>query len=78
MDELTCRDIVGALNDYVDGRLTVEHQRAFDEHFADCPCCVEFLQSYRDTSGIFRRSTDIDLPEGMDRRLRVALRSLMP
>ena len=44
---LTCRELVGFLNDYVDGDLEERQQQAFDAHVASCPPCIEFLKSYR-------------------------------
>ena len=44
---LTCRELVGFLNDYVDGDLEQGQRKAFEAHVEACPPCIEFLTSYR-------------------------------
>jgi len=73
MNEPTCRETVDALMDYLEGRLPLDHQRMLDEHFAQCPSCVEFLRSYRATPRIVRRGTETDVPDEVSRRLKLVL-----
>ena len=73
MHEPTCRETVNALMDYLDGRLPLDQQRILDEHFAQCPSCVQFLRSYRETPPIVRRGTETDVPEDVSRRLKLVL-----
>ena len=75
MSDVTCLETVDGLMDYLDGMLAADRRRAFDEHLAECPRCVEFLASYRDTPRIVRRSSDVALPEDVARRLNAALRA---
>jgi anti-sigma factor RsiW len=67
-----CREAVDLLLDYVEGRLPAEDQKALDEHFGECPPCLEFLRSYRETPRIVRESTAMlaSVPEAVRQRLR--------
>jgi anti-sigma factor RsiW len=44
---VTCKELVGFLIDYLDGELSAAERRTFDEHVAECPDCVAYLDSYR-------------------------------
>ena len=71
--EMTCRDTISRLMDYVDGRLTISERRALEAHVVACIRCQEFLESYRKTSELFKRATTVRLPKAVARRLRKAL-----
>jgi anti-sigma factor RsiW len=49
MSELTCRDVVDFLMDYLAGGLDPEQRVAFDAHLAACPDCVVYLRDYEET-----------------------------
>ncbi len=42
-----CLEIFARLSEYLDGELAAEDCAAVEEHIADCPPCVEFLQGLR-------------------------------
>ncbi len=46
---MTCRDFVEFLIDYLAGELSSEQMARFKEHLADCPDCIAYVQSYRET-----------------------------
>jgi anti-sigma factor RsiW len=48
--ELTCRDFIEFLMDYLDGSLPADQWSRFEAHIEDCPSCVDYLESYRATS----------------------------
>ena len=48
--ELTCREFIEFLMDYLDGSLPAEQGSRFEAHIEDCPSCVDYLESYRATS----------------------------
>lgn len=45
-DQLTCRELVEFLADYLDGRLPPPRLEAFNRHLAACPSCVAYARSY--------------------------------
>jgi len=47
--ELTCRELVAFLDDYVAGELAPERRAVFERHLAGCLDCRRYLQSYRAT-----------------------------
>jgi anti-sigma factor RsiW len=46
---MTCRDVIEFLMEYVAGTLSAEERAVFDEHLAECPDCVAYLDAYRTT-----------------------------
>ena len=54
MPELTCREFVDFLDDYVEGKQAVEVRATFDRHLQDCPYCVDYLTTYKDTISLAR------------------------
>ncbi|MCG3127096.1 MAG: hypothetical protein CHACPFDD_01954 [Phycisphaerae bacterium] len=72
MKDLNCRDVIEFLDDYVGGvqPATVRHE--FDAHLAECPACVDYLTTYRETIRLCRASCREDLPPAsaeVERRL---------
>jgi anti-sigma factor RsiW len=47
--EVTCRDFVQFLDDYLAGALAPDQLGAFNEHLAACPSCVSYMKTYRET-----------------------------
>jgi anti-sigma factor RsiW len=66
---MNCRTTVDLLAAYVDAALSPEEEQALRAHLADCPRCVEFLESYRATGRIFRDATDDEIPADVEARL---------
>lgn len=56
MDELTCRQVIDLLMEYVDGRGDVAFRAAFEAHLAVCPSCVNYLRSYERTIELTREA----------------------
>jgi anti-sigma factor RsiW len=44
-----CREFVEFLMEYLDGALGEGERRVFEEHVGDCPACVNYLETYRET-----------------------------
>jgi anti-sigma factor RsiW len=47
--ELTCREFVELVTDYLEGALSPEDRARFELHLADCPDCSTFLEQMRRT-----------------------------
>ena len=70
MDRLTCREFIGFLDDYLEGRLPNQVLVTFEGHLAACPYCRDYLSTYGDTIETIRSSyredadaAAIDAPE---------------
>ncbi len=46
---MNCHEFVEFLMAYLDGELTPDRRAVFDEHLAECPYCVAYLQNYQET-----------------------------
>lgn len=59
-DEMTCRELVEVITDYIEGTLPDEERRRFDEHLGECKYCVSYLEQMRatiDTLGELREDS---------------------
>jgi anti-sigma factor RsiW len=46
---MTCREFTEFLHEYLFGNLPAGERSDFEEHLAECPWCVAYLDSYRKT-----------------------------
>ena len=46
---MNCRETIDFLMAYLDGELPDDERRKFEHHLGDCPPCVSYMESYRDT-----------------------------
>ncbi|HKA16032.1 MAG TPA: zf-HC2 domain-containing protein [Myxococcota bacterium] len=46
---MKCREFVEFLMEYLDGALGESERRVFECHIEDCPACVNYLETYRET-----------------------------
>ena len=58
MRPMTCKALIEFLDDYVDGSLAPDARAQFEAHLAQCPPCVDYLRTYRDTIALARRACD--------------------
>jgi anti-sigma factor RsiW len=57
MSELTCRELVEVVTDYVEGRLSGPDRRRFEAHLETCEGCRNYLQQMQETirlTGVLR------------------------
>jgi anti-sigma factor RsiW len=47
--DLTCRELIELVTDYLEGALTDEERRRFEEHVAICEGCSNYLDQIRRT-----------------------------
>lgn len=69
----TCKEIIDLLSDYLDGDLPADRRHAFEDHINDCPPCVEFLDSIRDTRSLAESLRCETIPEPVRKALRAFL-----
>jgi anti-sigma factor RsiW len=46
---VNCRDFVDFLMDYIEGTLAAPERQTFDAHMDECPSCIRYLDTYRET-----------------------------
>ena len=71
---MKCRELLGALNDYVDGETQSALCQVLQEHLADCDPCRIVIDNIRQTITLYRMDEEVPLPQGLHEQLRVILR----
>ncbi len=61
--ELTCRQVVEIVTDYLEGRLPLEQQTHFEQHLAYCTGCTEYLRQVRSTIAAARLPPEPPSPQ---------------
>jgi anti-sigma factor RsiW len=60
-DELTCRQMVELVTEYLEGGLSAADAERFEEHVVLCPGCTTHVEQMRITIGIAGRLEERDL-----------------
>jgi anti-sigma factor RsiW len=70
--EMSCRDVVALVTDYLEGAMPSEDRLLFETHLAWCAPCVRYLEEMRQTIALTGRLLEEDLePEWRDAMLRI-------
>jgi anti-sigma factor (TIGR02949 family) len=73
---MTCRELIDFLAAYLDGELPPDERARFDAHLGECPECVAYLATYRDTialaKGACAADPTPDVPERLARAIAAA------
>ena len=56
MLEVSCREVITFLIDYLNDELQPERLAAFEEHFGECDSCRAYLRSYREAIRMARQT----------------------
>jgi len=59
--EMTCMELVELVTNYLDGSLSAQDRRRFDEHLADCPYCTIYLAQMQETIRLAGRLSEESL-----------------
>jgi predicted anti-sigma-YlaC factor YlaD len=66
VEELSCREVVEILGDYLEGAMAPEDRVRLEHHLADCEGCAAYLEQLRVTIRLSGRlSEDAVSAEGM-------------
>jgi predicted anti-sigma-YlaC factor YlaD len=72
VEEITCKELVEIVTDYLEGRMPAERRLLFEEHVAFCSWCQTYLDQMRETVRLTGMLTEEDLiPETRDTLLEV-------
>lgn len=74
-DELSCRELVALVTEYLDGALEPAARARFDAHLADCVGCQRHLDQMRRTIDSVGRLAEEDLEPAIRARWLAAFRS---
>lgn len=72
----SCREVTQLLIDYVDGTMAPDLRAELTSHMADCPPCLAFMRTYRETIRLSRELRCDDMPEAVRVRLESFLEGL--
>ena len=75
---LKCRDINNLLHDYAEGVLEPGVRRQLDQHLADCPGCLAFLNTYKQTIHLSKDLRCQDIPPELQQKLRSFIKTHLP
>jgi len=66
-DDLNCNELVELVTDYLEGSLSEEDRRRFDEHLGSCGGCTNYVEQFRETIRLTGKLRADDLePEARD------------
>ena len=75
---LTCKDFLGALNDYLDETEDAELRREVEQHISECPNCWVVFNTTQKTLKIFKGMAPQEIPEDVHTRLMARLAERLP
>ena len=73
-DEMSCRELVGVITDYIEGVLPPADRKRFEEHLAICPGCQTYLDQMRLTIRATGRLSEDSIPSEAKNSLLQAFR----
>jgi anti-sigma factor RsiW len=59
--DLTCKELVELVTQYLEGTLTPEDRARFDRHLGLCPGCTTYVEQFRETIRLTGRLREEDL-----------------
>jgi anti-sigma factor RsiW len=62
LDQMTCRELVELVTEYLEGTLPEEDRVRFDDHLVSCPHCVTYLDQMRTTVGLLGTLSEDQVP----------------
>jgi anti-sigma factor RsiW len=72
--DLTCRELVELVSDYLEDALDLDERRRFERHLAACEGCAAYLEQMRTTIALAGRLRESDIDPAVRDRLLAALR----
>ena len=73
-EELTCKEVVELVTDYLEGTMSDQDRLRFEEHVAGCEGCGRYLHQMRETIRLTGTLTEAQVPEPQKQALRSAFR----
>jgi anti-sigma factor RsiW len=70
---MKCREMLGALSDYIDGELEERLCAQIEAHMRDCPDCQVMVDTLRKTVVLYRTHGRVEVPADVQSRLYTVL-----
>lgn len=77
MSLLSCKDFLGALNEYLDETEDADIRREVEDHISECPNCWVIFDTTQKTLKVFKGAEPQPIPEGVHGRLMERLEKRM-
>ena len=74
-DDLTCRELVELVTDYLEGALSAGERRRFELHLHSCVVCPRYVDQLRTTVRVLGRLREGDVTEPARAMLLAAFRT---
>ena len=75
-EDFTCQELVELVTDYLEGSLTPDERRAFEEHLQICEGCVNYVDQMREAIRLTGQLTPESLSPEVQAELLEAFRGL--
>jgi len=62
MADLTCRELVELVTDYLESSLSRRDRKRFEKHISGCPNCTEYVAQFRETIRLTGTLLERDIP----------------
>jgi len=72
--EITCREMVELMTDYLEGAMPPDDRARFEEHLSICDGCTNYLGQLRETIKVTGMLTEEQIPEDHRQQLLTAFR----
>ena len=73
-DDLTCRELVEVITDYLEGSMRDDDRARFERHLAGCSGCASVLAQFRATIEATGRLTETEVAEAQREAMREVFR----
>jgi hypothetical protein len=73
-DDLSCKELVDLVTDYLEAALSLEQRERFDVHLEGCVGCEMYLEQMRLVIAVAGRLVEDDVPAEAAQELREAFR----
>lgn len=70
---MNCRELLGALSDYIDGELEERLCAEIEAHMRDCPDCQVMVDTLHKTVVLYRTHGSVEVPADVQSRLHAVL-----
>ena len=68
-DELTCRELVELVTEYLEGSLLADERLRFEQHLENCPYCQSYLEQMRQVISLLGQITETSLDPDAENEL---------